>query len=122
MIAKALIGILPELTLEEALETTKIHSIAGLLTRKSHNHFAETVSFLPIHTVSYAGLSAGGRFPDPVKRRWLIMEFYFLDELPEFSRTVLEVLRQPLEECQVTICRANGNFTFPTSFYLVSLR
>ncbi len=119
MIAKALIGILPELTLEEALEITKIHSIAGLLP-ENQNIITQRPFRSPHHTVSYAGLIGGGAIPRPGEVALAHHGILFLDELPEFSRTVLEVLRQPLEDRQVTISRANGNFTFPTSFICVA--
>lgn len=119
MIAKAMVGIMPEFTLEEALETTKVHSVAGLL--------PEGTSFVmqrpfrsPHHTISYAGLIGGGAFPRPGEVSLAHNGILFLDELPEFSRLVLEVLRQPLEDRQVTISRANGNFTFPTNFICIA--
>jgi magnesium chelatase family protein len=119
MIAKALIGIMPELTVEEALQITKIHSICGLI--------PEGVSLVtqrpfrsPHHTVSYAGLIGGGAVPRPGEVSLAHKGILFLDELPEFSRTVLEVLRQPLEDRQVTISRAQGNFTFPTDFICIA--
>ncbi len=119
MIAKALAGIMPELTIEEALEVTKIHSISGLL--------GDGVSLVtqrpfrsPHHTVSYAGLIGGGAIPRPGEVSLAHGGILFLDELPEFSRTVLEVLRQPLEDRKVTISRAQGNFTFPSDFICVA--
>lgn len=119
MIAKALLGIMPEMTFEEALETTKIHSIAGLLKQGQyllrHRPFRS-----PHHTVSYAGLIGGGSVPRPGEVSLAHNGILFLDELPEFSRSVLEVLRQPLEDRKVTISRANGHFTFPTSFICVA--
>lgn len=119
MLAKALIGIVPELTVEEALETTKIHSIAGILpTGKSL--VSERPFRSPHHTISYAGLIGGGSFPKPGEVSLAHHGILFLDELPEFSRTVLEVLRQPLEDRKVTISRAKGSFTFPTSFMCIA--
>ncbi len=115
MIAKAFSGILPDLTLEEALETTKIHSIAGVLL-DGHNIVTQRPFRSPHHTVSYAGLIGGGHVPRPGEVALAHNGVLFLDELPEFPRTVLEVLRQPLEDRHVTISRANGNITFPTSF------
>lgn len=118
MMAKALIGIMPNFSVEEALETTKIHSIAGLI--------GENVGLVtqrpfrsPHHTISYAGLIGGGTVPRPGEVSLAHNGILFLDELPEFSRMVLEVLRQPLEDRKVTISRAYGNFTFPTNFICI---
>ena len=119
MIAKATIGIMPELDVNEALEITKIHSITGLLS-KNKSIVTERPFRSPHHTVSYAGLIGGGSTPRPGEVSLAHNGILFLDELPEFSRSVLEVLRQPLEDRQVTISRANGNFTFPTNFMLIA--
>lgn len=119
MIAKALIGIMPELTVSEALEVTKIHSIAGLLP-EGQSIVTQRPFRSPHHTVSYAGLIGGGVFPRPGEVSLAHNGILFLDELPEFSRMVLEVLRQPLEDRKVTISRANGNFTFPTNFMCIA--
>ncbi|MBA3956924.1 MAG: YifB family Mg chelatase-like AAA ATPase [Parachlamydiaceae bacterium] len=119
MMAKALIGIMPEPTVQEALETTKIHSIAGLLTEGS-SLVTQRPFRSPHHTISYAGLIGGGMIPRPGEVSLAHNGILFLDELPEFSRTVLEVLRQPLEDRKVTISRANGNFTFPTNFLCIA--
>lgn len=119
MLAKALIGIIPELTVEEALETTKIHSIAGLLS-EGQSLITQRPFRSPHHTVSYAGLIGGGNVPRPGEVSLAHNGILFLDELPEFSRVVLEVLRQPLEDRKVTISRARGNFTFPTSFICIA--
>ncbi len=119
MIAKALIGIMPELTLEEALETTKIHSIAGLL-KDGKGLITQRPFRSPHHTVSYAGLIGGGSYPRPGEVSLAHNGILFLDELPEFSRVVLEVLRQPLEDRTVTISRANGNFTYPTNIICIA--
>lgn len=119
MLAKALGGIMPQLNIDEALEITKIHSIAGLMPQGKS--LVTTRPFrAPHHTVSYAGLIGGGTFPRPGEVSLAHNGILFLDELPEFPRTVLEVLRQPLEDRKVTISRANGNFTFPTSFICIA--
>lgn len=119
MIAKALAGILPDFTIEEALESTKIHSIAGLLPEGT-SVLTERPFRAPHHTVSYAGLIGGGAVPRPGEVSLAHHGVLFLDELPEFSRQVLEVLRQPLEDRKVTISRAQGSFTFPTSFICIA--
>ncbi len=119
MLAKALLGILPELQLDEALETTKIQSIAGLLAEGS-NIVTQRPFRSPHHTVSYAGLIGGGIIPRPGEVTLAHNGILFLDELPEFSRSALEVLRQPLEDRKVTISRANGHMTFPSSFICVA--
>ncbi len=119
MLAKAMNGIIPELTLEEALEATKIHSIAGLLP-EGQGLITQRPFRSPHHTVSYAGLIGGGTIPRPGEVSLAHNGILFLDELPEFSRLVLEVLRQPLEDRKVTISRARGNFTFPTSFICIA--
>ena len=119
MLAKALAGIMPEFTVEEALEVTKIHSIGGLLKEKESLVVARPFRS-PHHTVSYAGLIGGGAIPRPGEVSLAHHGILFLDELPEFSRTVLEVLRQPLEDRQVTISRAQGNFTFPSDFICIA--
>ena len=111
MLAKALIGIVPEFTVEEALETTKIHSIAGLLP-PGKSLVTERPFRSPHHTVSYAGLIGGGTFPKPGEVSLAHNGILFLDELPEFSRMALEVLRQPLEDRKVTISRAKGTVIF----------
>lgn len=119
MLAKSLIGIMPEMTIEEALETTKIHSIVGLLPKGES--LVRNRSFRsPHHTVSYAGLIGGGATPRPGEVSLAHNGILFLDELPEFSRSTLEVLRQPLEDRVVTISRANGNFTYPTNFLCIA--
>jgi magnesium chelatase family protein len=118
MLAKALIGILPELEYEEALEITKIYSIAGLTTTtpqlKSMRPFRS-----PHHTVSYAGLIGGGTHARPGEVALAHRGILFLDELPEFSRSALEALREPLEERKITISRALGSVTYPSNFIFV---
>lgn len=119
LMAKALIGIIPEMTIDEALEVTKIHSIAGLLP-EGQGVVTQRPFRSPHHTVSYAGMIGGGSYPRPGEVSLAHHGVLFLDELPEFTRSVLEVLRQPLEDRKVTISRAQGNFTFPTSFICVA--
>lgn len=119
MMAKALVGIMPDMTLEEALEVTRIHSIAGLL-KEGQNLVTQRPFRSPHHTISYAGLIGGGTNPKPGEVSLAHQGILFLDELPEFARSVLEVLRQPLEDRRVTISRASGKFTFPTTFMCVA--
>jgi len=119
MLAKRLPSILPQMTLEEALETTKIHSIAGTL--KAHEALIVQRTFRsPHHTISDAGLLGGGTHPIPGEVSLAHRGVLFLDELPEFRRNVLEVLRQPLEDGDVTISRAAASVTFPCEFMLVA--
>lgn len=119
MLAKRLPTILPPLTLHEALETTKIHSVAGKLSSK-----AALVSQKPFraphHTISDVALVGGGGFPQPGEISLAHNGVLFLDELPEFKRTVLEVLRQPLEERRVSIARARFSIDYPANFMLIS--
>lgn len=119
MLSKALIGIMPPLTIEESLEITKIYSIAGLLADGKHI-VTQRPFRSPHHSVSYAGLIGGGSFPRPGEVSLAHHGILFLDELPEFSRRVLEVLRQPLEDKLVTISRANGSIVFPTNFLCIA--
>jgi magnesium chelatase family protein len=119
MLAKRLATILPPLTLSEALETTKIHSIVGLL--KSGQALVTQRPFrAPHHTASDAGLLGGNINPTPGEISIAHNGVLFLDELPEFKRSVLETMRQPLEEGIVTISRAAGTMTFPSQFMLVA--
>ncbi len=119
MLAKRIPSILPEMNLEEALQATKIHSIAGTLT--PHAALIERRPFRsPHHTISDAGLLGGGAHPIPGEVSLAHRGVLFLDELPEFHRNVLEVLRQPLEDGVVTISRAASSVTFPCNFMLVA--
>ena len=119
MIAKRIASILPPMTLDEALESTKIHSIAGTLA--SHQALVVRRPFRsPHHTISDAGLLGGGSHPMPGEVSLAHRGVLFLDEIPEFHRSVLEVLRQPLEEGYVTISRAAATVSFPCQFMLVA--
>src|SRR5579883_1007405 len=119
MLAKRLATILPPLTLEEALETTKIHSIVGML-RPGQALVTRRPFRAPHHTASDAGLLGGNINPTPGEISLAHHGVLFLDELPEFKRSVLETMRQPLEEGRVTISRAAGTMTFPSEFMLVA--
>jgi magnesium chelatase family protein len=118
MLAKRLPTILPDLTLSEALETTKIHSVMGTLNGQA---IIATRPFRsPHHTISDAGLVGGGTVPKPGEVSLAHNGVLFLDELPEFRRNVLEVLRQPLEDGNITVSRAMGSINYPASFMLVA--
>jgi magnesium chelatase family protein len=119
MLAKRLPTILPPLTLNEALETTKIHSVAGK-TGAEGGLIAIRPFRSPHHTISDVALVGGGNFPQPGEISLAHNGVLFLDELPEFKRTVLEVMRQPLEERRVTISRAKFSVEYPASFMLVA--
>ncbi|MFS0491747.1 YifB family Mg chelatase-like AAA ATPase, partial [Leadbetterella byssophila] len=119
MLAKRLPSILPPLTLSEALETTKIHSVAGKLDKRS-TLISKRPFRQPHHTISDAALVGGGSFPQPGEISLAHNGVLFLDELPEFKRTVLEVMRQPLEERKVTISRTRLAVEFPASFMLIA--
>jgi magnesium chelatase family protein len=119
MLAKRLPTILPPLTLHEALETTKIHSVAGKLNRDTS--LVATRPFrAPHHTISDVALVGGGGNPQPGEISLANNGVLFLDELPEFKRTVLEVMRQPMEERRVTISRAKVSIDYPANFMLVA--
>lgn len=119
MLAKRLPSILPPMTLSEALETTKIHSVAGRV--KEHTGLMSQRPFRsPHHTISNVALVGGGSYPQPGEISLSHNGVLFLDELPEFKREVLEVMRQPLEDREVTISRAKFTVTYPSSFMLVA--
>ena len=119
MLAKRIPTILPPMDLEESLEVTKIYSIAGYIKEKGR-----LIRFRPFrsphHTISSAGLIGGGAVPRPGEISLSHQGVLFLDELPEFSKTVLEVLRQPLEDGTVTLGRARAVYTYPAEFMLVA--
>lgn len=119
MLAKRMPSILPPLTLEEALETTKIHSVVGLLPEDT-SLVSKRPFRAPHHTVSDVALVGGGSTPQPGEISLAHNGVLFLDELPEFKRSVLEVLRQPLEERKITVSRAKTTVCFPASMLLVS--
>jgi magnesium chelatase family protein len=119
MLAKRIPSILPPFTLKEALETTKIHSVAGRIDKDTslmtHRPFRS-----PHHTISDVALVGGGTFPQPGEISLSHNGVLFLDELPEFKRTVLEVMRQPLEDRRITVSRAKFTVEYPASFMLVA--
>lgn len=117
MLAKRLSGILPPMTLQEALETTKIHSVVG---KSNAGLIRERPFRSPHHTISDVALVGGGTYPQPGEISLAHNGVLFLDELPEFKRNVLEVMRQPLEDREVTLSRAKFTITYPTSFMLVA--
>ncbi|MFC4096627.1 YifB family Mg chelatase-like AAA ATPase [Euzebyella saccharophila] len=118
MLAKRLPSILPPMTLHEALETTKIHSVVGKL--KNLGLMSQRPFRSPHHTISSAALVGGGSYPQPGEISLSHNGVLFLDELPEFERRVLEVMRQPMEDREVTISRARFTVTYPSSFMLVA--
>jgi magnesium chelatase family protein len=119
MLAKRLPSILPPMTLQESLETTKIHSVAGRTLQKSGIMTSRPFRS-PHHTISDVALVGGGQYPQPGEISLAHNGVLFLDELPEFKRGVLEVMRQPLEDRDVTISRARFTVTYPASFMLVA--
>jgi len=119
MLSKRIATIIPPMALEEAIETTKIHSIAGLLTPE-HSFVATRPFRSPHHTISDVGLLGGSAIPAPGEVSLAHNGVLFLDELPEFKRSTLEVMRQPLEDGRVTVSRAAGSITFPSEFMLVA--
>lgn len=119
MLAKRLPGILPDMTFEESIETTKIHSIAGVLNKRYP--FISTRPFRsPHHTVSAPAIAGGGTVPKPGEISLAHNGVLFLDELPEFKRDVMEAMRQPLEDGKVTVSRVAGSLTYPSSIMLVA--
>ena len=118
MLSKRLASILPPMTLQEALETTKIHSVVGKV--KDVGLMSQRPFRSPHHTISDVALVGGGQYPQPGEISLSHNGVLFLDELPEFKRTVLEVMRQPLEDREVTISRAKFTVTYPSSFMLVA--
>ena len=119
MLAKRIPTILPPMSFEEALETTKIHSVAGIIPRDKAL-ITERPFRSPHHTVSDAALVGGGSFPRPGEVSFAHFGVLFLDELPEFKKNVLEVLRQPLEDSKVTVSRSKLSLEFPANFMLAS--
>ncbi|MBI4397332.1 MAG: YifB family Mg chelatase-like AAA ATPase [Elusimicrobia bacterium] len=119
MLAKRVSGILPPMNFEESLESSKIHSVAGLLGR-GHSLLATRPFRTPHHTISNVALVGGGSYPKPGEVSLAHHGVLFLDELPEFNRNVLDVLRQPLEDGCVTVSRATSSLTFPARFMMIA--
>jgi magnesium chelatase family protein len=119
MLAKRLPSILPKMSLDESLETTSIHSVAGKV-KKEVGLITQRPFRKPHHTISDAGLIGGGSYPQPGEISLAHNGVLFLDELPEYKRTVLEVMRQPLEDRTVTISRARFSIEYPASFMLIA--
>jgi magnesium chelatase family protein len=119
LLARALPSILPSLSIEEALDVTRIYSVADLLPAGTPL-IQERPFRAPHHTISHAGLVGGGNWPHPGEISLAHLGILFLDEFPEFGSRVLEVLRQPMEDKAVTISRAQGSLTFPANFQLIA--
>ena len=119
LLARSAPSILPRMVIDEALEVTKIYSVSGMLPA-DQPLVVQRPFRAPHHTISHAGLVGGGRVPRPGEISLSHRGVLFLDELPEFGQNVLEVLRQPLEDKQVTISRAQGTITYPANFMLVA--
>ncbi len=118
LLARAVPGILPEMSIDEALDVTRIYSVADALPPEM---MVRTRPFrAPHHTISHAGLVGGGNWPHPGEISLAHRGVLFLDELPEFGTRVLEVMRQPIEDKVVTISRAQGSLTFPANFMLIA--
>jgi magnesium chelatase family protein len=120
MLSKRLPSILPPLTVDEALETTRIHSVAGKTSKKGNGLITQRPFRSPHHTISDIALVGGGNNPQPGEISLAHNGVLFLDELPEFKRTVLEVMRQPIEDRVVTISRAKFSVEYPASFMLIA--
>ena len=119
MLARRIPTILPDLTFEEALEVTKIHSISGLLSKEKSILLTRPFR-APHHTITINSLIGGGKIPKPGEISLAHYGVLFLDELPEFNKNTLEVLRGPLEDREVTISRVNASFTYPCNFMFVA--
>ena len=118
MMAKRLPGILPEMTYEEQIETTKIYSVCGIISNE-HPLVLRRPFRSPHHTISPAGLAGGGTIPRPGEISLANRGVLFLDEMPEFHKRAMEILRQPLEDNEVTISRVGGTVSYPSSFMLI---
>ena len=120
MLAKAFCSILPDLTYEQMLESTAIHSYAGLLQKSTDTHLSAPPFRAPHHTASYASVIGGGTYPKPGEISLAHNGVLFLDEFPEFDKRVLESLREPMEDSEVRISRSKGSVTFPANFILLA--